>query len=412
MTLLDIKSLASVQDIPLIFSSITGREVLDIFLVSLAIYIILLFVKETKSYFVLTVSLALIFLNFFSQNLNLTLTRAILQPLSTLTFIIIAIVFQREIRRFFRWITTGRRHLFDRTHTISRGVSAEIAEALLYMASKKIGAIIVFPGKQEIDDIVEGGHVLNGVITKEALLSIFDTGSAGHDGAVIIENDLIKMFGTHLPLARNYNYNIKKAGTRHRASVGITEDTDSIAFVVSEERGVISIAKSGKLEKIKDEDNLREILRKLTGESENTPKGFWHYFILKNAPTKAIALTVSLCLWTILVMQTGVAKKEFSIPLSFQLLSDQYEIDAKAGKTQINVVLQGLSRDITTFDGTKLEAKIDARDFATGTIPLQITKDMITVPSFISVVDIEPKQVKVLIKEKSPVEIEQEEKII
>jgi diadenylate cyclase len=412
MTILDIKSLASIQDVPLILSSISSREILDIFLVSLAFYIILLFVKQTRSYFVLTVSIALIALNFFSQNLNLTLTRSILQPLSTLTFIIIAIVFQREIRRFFRWITTGKQHLFDRTHTISRGVSAEIAEALLYMAKKKIGAIIVFPGKQEIDDIIEGGHMLNGMITKEALLSIFDTGSAGHDGAVIIENDLIKLFGAHLPLARNYNYDIKKAGTRHRAAAGITEDTDSISFVVSEERGIISISKNGTLEQIKGEDTLREILRKLTGESENISQGFWHYFILKNASTKLTAIGITLILWTGLIMQTGIVKKEFSIPLSFQLLSEQYEVDSKAGKTQINVVLQGRSRDITTFDGTKLEAKIDARDFATGTVPLLITEDMITVPSYLSVIDIEPDQVKVLIKEKNAEEVKQEEKII
>jgi uncharacterized protein (TIGR00159 family) len=234
MSILDIKNLASIQDVPLIFSSISSKEILDIVLVSLAIYIILLFVKQTKSYFVLSVSLALIALNFFSQNLNLTLTRSILQPLSTLTFIIIAIVFQREIRRFFRWITTGQQHLFSRTHTISRGVSGEIAESLLYMADKRIGAIIVFPGRQEIDDIIEGGQPLSGMITKEILLSIFDTGSAGHDGAVIIENDFIKLFGAHLPLARNYNF--RKAGTRHRAATGITEDTDAIALVVSEER--------------------------------------------------------------------------------------------------------------------------------------------------------------------------------
>jgi len=412
MTFPGIRNLASVQDIPIIFSSISGREVLDIFLVSLAIYIILLFVKQTRSYFVLTVSLALIFLNFFSQNLNLTLTRSILQPLSTLTFIIIAIVFQREIRRFFRWISTGRQHLFDRTHTISRGVSAEIAEALLYMAKKKIGAIIVFPGKQEIDDIVEGGNLLNGTITKEALLSIFDTGSPGHDGAVIIENDLIKIFGVHLPLARNYNYDIKKAGTRHRAATGITEDTDSIAFVVSEERGVISIAKNGVLEKIKGEENLREILRKLTGESENSSQGFWNYFLLKNASTKMIAVSITLVLWTVLIMQTGISKKEFSVPLSFQLLSTQYEIDSKAGKTQIDVVLQGRSRDISTFDGTKLEVKIDARDFATGTIPITVTEEMIVVPSYLSVVDIEPEEIKVLVKVKDQEEVEKEEKII
>ncbi len=410
MDIFNLRTLASIQDVPTIISTITGREIIDIFIVSLAIYIVLLFVKQTKSYFVLSVSLFLIALNFFSQNLNLALTRSVLQPLSTLTFIIIAIVFQREIRRFFRWITTGQQNLFSRTHTISRAVSAEIAEAALYMAEKRIGGIFVFPGKQEIDDLIEGGQQLNGSITKELLLSIFDTSSPGHDGAVIIEQDTIKMFGVHLPLARNYNF--RKAGTRHRAATGITEDTDAIALVVSEERGVISIAKAGTLERIKDETALREILKKLTGESDNVPQGFWHYFILSNAKTKLVAVAVAFTLWTVLVMQTGVVKKEFSVPLSFQLLPLAYEVDSEAGKTEINVVLQGRSRDITAFDPTKLEVKVDAKGFATGTRSIEITEDMISVPSYLSVVEIEPDDVTFTIQEKSASDTQQEEKII
>ncbi len=410
MDIFNLRTLASIQDVPTIISTITGREIIDIFIVSLAIYIVLLFVKQTKSYFVLSVSLFLVALNFFSQNLNLALTRSVLQPLSTLTFIIIAIVFQREIRRFFRWITTGQQNLFSRTHTISRAVSAEIAEAALYMAEKRIGGIFVFPGKQEIDDLIEGGQQRNGTITKELLLSIFDTSSPGHDGAVIIENDTIKMFGVHLPLARNYNF--RKAGTRHRASTGITEDTDAIAIVISEERGVISIAKGGQLERIKDESALRELLKKLTGESENVPQGFWHYFILSNAKTKLAAVAVAFTLWTVLVMQTGVVKKEFMVPLSFQLLPTTLEIDSQAGKTEISVILQGRSRDITAFDPTKLEVKVDAKEFATGTRPIKISEDMISVPSYLSVIEIDPEDVTISIKEKSEEKVEQEEKII
>ncbi len=410
MSLLDLKTLASIQDLPIIVSSISRREIIDILLVSVAIYIVLLFVKQTKSYFVLGVSLFLIGLNFFSQNLNLTLTRSILQPLSTFTLIIIAIVFQREIRRFFRWVTTGQQNFFSRTHTISRGVSAEIAEATLYMAEKRIGAIFVFPGKQEIDEIVEGGQPLNGIITKELILSIFDTGSAGHDGAVIVEQDMIKTFGAHLPLARNYNF--RKAGTRHRAAAGITEDTDAISIVVSEERGVISIAKSGVLERIKDETALRKKLKELTGESDDVPRGFWHYFFFNNLKTKIGAVSIAFVLWAGLVMQTGVIKKEFQIPLSFQLLPATYQIDTQTAKTQVNVVLQGRSRDITSFDGTKLEVKVDAKNFATGTTELKITNTMITVPSYLTIIELEPTEIKVNVSEKTTTEIQQEEKII
>lgn len=410
MNIFGLQTLASVQDLPLIFSTISGREIADILIVSIAIYIILLFVKQTKSYFVLGVSLFLLILNFFSQNLNLTLTRSILQPLSTFTLIIIAVVFQREIRRFFKWVMTGRRHLFSRTHLISRNASAEIAESILYMAEKRIGAIFVFPGKQEIDDIVEGGQNLNGVITKELILSIFDTSSPGHDGAVIVDQDQIKMFGVHLPLARTYNF--RKAGTRHRAATGITEDTDAISITVSEERGTISLAKNGMLDRIKDEASLRKILKDLTGESDKDPKGFWHYFILDNAYTKLIALTISCTLWAILVMQTGVVKKEFTIPLSFQLLPAIYQIDSGTAKTQITVVLQGRSRDITAFDGTKLEAKVDSKSFTEGKKSIQINKNMIVVPSYLTVVDVEPTKVDITISPKTPTEIKQEDEIL
>ena len=93
--------------------NITMREVADIAVVSIALYVVLLFIKQTKSYFLIGVSLLLALVSIVSQNLDLALTRTILQPLSTLTFIIIAIVFQREIRRFFKWIVTGQSHIFS-----------------------------------------------------------------------------------------------------------------------------------------------------------------------------------------------------------------------------------------------------------------------------------------------------------
>lgn len=391
-------ALASTQNIPIIFSSITGREILDIAIVALAFYVILLFVKQTRSYFVLSVSLILIALNIFSQDLNLTLTRSIFQPLSALTFVIIAIVFQKEIRRFFRWIITGRQYFFATNTVINKGSSGEIAEALLYMAKNKIGAIIVFPNQYELEDLLEGGQKLNGIITKEALLSIFDPGSPGHDGAVIIEHNQIKQFGVHLPLARRYNF--RKAGTRHRAATGITEDTDAIALVVSEERGVISIAKEGTLERIKDEEALRKILQDLTGENNQLEhKNFWHYFFISNASTKIISVTLAVGLWTVMIMQTGVSKKEFIVPLSFQLLPNQYELESKTSRNQINIVLQGRTQDITTFDGTKLEVRIDARGFTPGTKNIEITREMISAPSFLSVADIDPEEIEIVVKE-------------
>jgi diadenylate cyclase len=409
MNALFLSQTALISNFPSVISNISFREIVDILLVSIAIYIVLLFVKQTKSYFVVIVSLFLIIINLVSQDLNLTLTRSILQPISTLTFIIIAIVFQREIRRFFKWIIVGKHHIFTKMKQISKNTSAEIVEALNFMAQKRIGAILVFSGKQDIDDITEGGQYLGGRVSKELLLSIFDSSSPGHDGAVIIENDDIRQFGVHLPLARNFN-NYRTAGTRHRAATGITEDTDSISLIVSEERGEISIAKEGKLRVLKNDDELREILQELTGENETKSGNFWTYFFLNNFKSKILAFVVAFSLWIIIVAQTGIIKQEYEVPLSFQLLPTQYEIDNSIVTKNINITLKGKSPDINSLDTTKLSVKIDAKNLDPGEHEVTITPQMISIPSFLSIEKIEPSKIKVVITDATEeVEVVEEE---
>lgn len=382
--------------------NIALRDIVDIAVVSIAFYLVLLFIKQTKSYFLTSVLIVVVVIGTLSQNLDLTLTRTILQPLSTLTFIIIAIVFQREIRRFFKWIVTGQSHIFSFSGSkqISKGASGEIAEALLEMAKQRIGGIIVFTGKQELDDMVEGGQYLGGKITKEIILSIFDTNSAGHDGAIIVENDFVKQFGVHLPLAREFS-DYKKVGTRHRASAGITEDTDSVALTVSEERGTISVFRDGKSKVIQDEEELRDLLRVLSGETEDEQTNFWKYFFFNNLGSKAVAVSIALVLWLLLFVQSGVTRKEYIVPISFQLIPATLEVDTASYVREIHVVLEGRTRDINVIDPSRLEAKIDAKDFKAGYQRVEINRAMINVPTYVNVITIDPKSLSIHVLEKS-----------
>lgn len=379
---------------------ITPTEIFDIMLVAVALYIVALFIKQTRSYLLAGVIVTLAAVHILSQNFNLTLTRSIIQPAYTFVFIVIAIVFQRDLRRFFKWVVIGRLDMFTNAKQISKGASAEIAEALLYMAEKKIGAILVFPRRQDIDDMLEGGQTLGGDITKEILLSIFDSSSPGHDGAVVIDGNSIRQFGVHLPLAREYT-GYRKAGTRHRAAAGITEDTDTIALVVSEERGVISMFAEGKMNILTNEKELRTALKDLTGESETKDASFWHYFFIKNIETKLFAIICSLALWIFFFAQIGVVKKEYNIPLSFQLLPPTLQIDANSGKKLIKIIVEGKNTDINNLATDKLEVRVDAKDFATGTQKIDIDTRMINVPSFINISQINPEIVEVLVREKT-----------
>lgn len=400
MTLIQSLNLAGLSNLPFVFSSITFWEILDIIIVAVAIYIIILFVKQTRSYFVLVVSLALIIVAFIAQNLSLSLTRAIVQPISTLTFIIIAIVLQREIRQFFRWVMVGKNYLFSSVkHQVHKTTFTEVADALTYMAEHRIGAIIVFSMKQDIEDMLSGGQTLDGRISKELLLSIFDTSSPGHDGAVVIENNLIKKFGVHLPLARQYTH-YRKAGTRHRAAAGITEGTDAVAFVVSEERGTLSVFKNGAYITLDSTDALLRELARLAGEESESHMSFWDYFMKENATAKIVAVSLSCIMWVVLFVQTGVVKKEVEVPISFQLLSPQYQVAASDSAGQVTVTLQGKSNDIATLDVTKIQSKVDAKNLTPGTHTITLTPNNVTAPPFITITDIEPESVTVTITEK------------
>jgi uncharacterized protein (TIGR00159 family) len=395
-------ALAGIADIPLAFRTMTAWEVLDILIVAIALYVIILFVKQTKSQFILVVTLSLIVVAFIAQNVNLSLTRALVQPIATLVFIIIAIVLQREIRQFFRWVMVGKNFLRGSVQTqLHKATFTEVADALAYMGEHHIGAIIVFPRRQDIDDMLSGGQPLDGTVSKELLLSIFDSSSPGHDGAVIIEGNRVRLFGAHLPLAQQYT-NYRKAGTRHRAAAGITEGTDAVAFVVSEERGTISVFKNGKTTTLETTDALLRELAKLSGEATNVESTFWHYFFRQNAGAKLSSLALACIMWLVLFAQTGVVKKEVEIPVAFQLLSPTYQLITEPGAGEITVTIQGKSNDIAAFDTSKLQARVDAKQLGPGTHMITLTPESISVPTFISVTSIEPAEITVRIAEAVP----------
>jgi diadenylate cyclase len=225
-------------------------DIIDILIISLAIYLVLIFIKQTRTYLIFESFAVLFGLNFIAEKLNLELTRQLIQPLLAFFVVVIIIVFQPELRRFIKWIGSGQRIRFDRVLSLPRKNIDTIVRAVFEMAKRKMGAIIVLPGEYDLIDMLEGGFILNGAVSAAILLSIFNSSTPGHDGAVLIEGSEIKMFGLHLPLARDFT-EYRRVGTRHRAAAGITERTDAMSIIVSEERGEVSISTKGQLIKVK-----------------------------------------------------------------------------------------------------------------------------------------------------------------
>lgn len=238
-----------------------------------------------------------------SNALNLQSTQAILKSFFSAFLIIFAIVFQKELRRFFGFlgaISTG-----GKIQPPSENSLKIITKAVEKMAQNKIGALIVFPGRENIERHLEGGVRLNGHLSFQLILSIFDSASPGHDGAVVINKDQVRRFGVHLPLSENAEA-IKGMGTRHRAALGLSESSDALCLVVSEEKGTISIAHNKKIFKVKSNEELEKALGEFL--EEITPPlnlSYLQKWLTKNAWVLTFSFLLAIVVWVFFTVQNN-----------------------------------------------------------------------------------------------------------
>ncbi|EGJ51573.1 diadenylate cyclase CdaA [Desulfocurvibacter africanus] len=240
------------------FTQITWKEILDFVLVSFVYYRLILLVKGTRAVPVMYGLVLVVLLYYFSSELGLTTLNWLLQNFLGSIFLIIIILFQADIRKGLAAVGTGG--LFRRDRGVHEKTLEEIVRALTAMAQMRVGALIVIEKTVPLGDVGERGIPIRGEVTKELLMTIFHPNTPLHDGAVIIQGDKIMAAGCVLPLTTDPKL-ASQYGTRHRAAIGISEETDAVVTVVSEERGSISVVIDGKLVTNLDEIRLRRVIR-------------------------------------------------------------------------------------------------------------------------------------------------------
>ena len=191
-----------------------------------------------------------VFYYLIAQQFKLQLTTWILQGFFAALVVVLVVVFQDDLRRLFEQIATlSLRRKAPRPDPSSLGT---LTRGLYQLAAKRCGALVVLPGREPIErHFLQHGVPLDAEISEELLDSLFDPGSTGHDGALVMENNRVKEFGVHLPLSENRD-ELQGGGTRHAAALGLAERSDALCLVVSEERGTIGIAARGQLEILGD----------------------------------------------------------------------------------------------------------------------------------------------------------------
>jgi diadenylate cyclase len=220
-------------------------SVIDILVVAVLVYQFLLIVRGRRSAHILTGLCILLIAYVVAVWTKLELLRTILATLAPYTAIALIVMFQSELRRMLARL--GRRPFFGVTQLERREVAEEILLALARFSQLKVGALIVIERKTGLRTFSESGVNLDAAISRDLLCAIFHPGAALHDGAVIVQGDHITAAACFLPLTTNPQL-LSELGTRHRAAIGITEESDCLALVVSEETGRISMAAFGEIE--------------------------------------------------------------------------------------------------------------------------------------------------------------------
>ncbi len=235
--------------------------VVDIALVAIIIYYVYKLIRQTRAVQIFKGIAILIVLLAVSELLDLTILKFLLSNFLTYGMILIIIVFQPELRSALERL--GRKNItqfFDFDDKIKdKQVVSEIVKAVEIMSLKKIGALIVIEQSTKINDIVREGVDLSAKVSSELIQTIFNPRTPLHDGAIIIEGNQIKAAKCVLPLASE-NIIPKNVGTRHRAAVGISEVSDALVIVVSEETGTISFVEDGKMKRDLTGDKLTSVL--------------------------------------------------------------------------------------------------------------------------------------------------------
>lgn len=239
------------------------QDIVDILLVTIIVYRVLLLIRGTRAVQMLTGFGIILIFYYISDKLRFHTLHTVLVEFFNNLFLILIIVFQDEMRKALTQV--GRNPFFSTTNIIEEvAIIEDICHSASALAKQRIGALIVLERETGLKNYIEAGTLIDSKVSTDLILSIFHPTSPIHDGALIIRGSRITSAGCLLPISRDPNVH-RELGTRHRAAIGVTQETDAVVVVVSEERGEISLVYHGSLIRDLDTSGLREQLLELLG---------------------------------------------------------------------------------------------------------------------------------------------------
>lgn len=388
-----------------LISSLRWQDIVDIGLVSYILFRFYILFRGTNAFRVLIGMTILWFFQQLAVSVGLIVTSWVVQGIIALGAFIIIVVFRNEIRSVLQ-ASHFKAILWDVSSKAVISTIEIIVQSVSEMAARKCGALIVIPGKDDVEEMIQPGIPWKGEISKEMILSIFWPDNPVHDGAAIIQGDQIAQVGAILPLSRRDDLPTY-FGTRHRAALGLAEATDALVIVVSEERGHMVVAQNGKLAIVRQKRRLEQLLQEHMGVASK--KGRER---IKERMMVAAAALFSIIFVTgvwFSVSRGGDTLVTFQGPVVYMNRDPAMEI-VKTSVNTVSLELEGSGALIKSIKPDQAQVRLDMSNAKTGLNSFTITRESISLPPGIVLKDVKPAVVEVeldvLIKKQLPVQID------
>ncbi len=376
--------------------NIAPTDLVDIAVVGLLLWGLIAWTRRVHTRMAL---LGLAFLSVFyliAQQFRLQLTVWIFQGFFAVLVLLVVVVFQDDLRRLFEQIATlGLRRKAPRPDLSSLGT---LTRGLHQLAAKRRGALVVLPGREPIErHLLQHGVPLDAEISEELLDSLFDPGSAGHDGALVMQDNRVKEFGVHLPLSENRD-EMKGGGTRHAAALGLAERSDALCIVVSEERGTIGIAARGQLEILDDPD---------AGKLSNRIRNYLHPVNARRVEWRKLgrrlvegllSFALALGAWLVFVPGATVEEAVLQVPVAVENMPEGYALK-EVNPPEVEIAVAGPRRAMFLASNADFQVVIDANLVRLGRRTFEVSAQSVRHATGLEIKSIKPDKVKLTMQQ-------------
>ena len=374
----------------------TWQAVVDIFLIATGLFFLYRTFLRLGTWRIVAGIMVAMSIFLIANFLNLKGLEWIFGNLSQVAVIALIVIFQPELRKIFERAASIRR-----SQALDAGteLSQIIVDSLMKLAEQRRGAIVVFPGKELLQEWLSGGYKLDAKPSIPLIMSIFDPNSPGHDGALIVEKGKFTRFGVRLPVSQSSKLP-EELGTRHHAAMGLAEKSDALSVIVSEERGKISIFEKGRIRPVNNREKLLETIishwKHNASYLLDLPEGKTRRLVFSQM---LFSFALAVFFWSTLIISQGeILEKVITVPVGYTASPPNLILVGDKQK-EVRLHLVGSKADLDSINPTQLSAKIDLSKTVAGTQTFMMTGKNIHLPRHVKLLDVIPSSVELTLAE-------------